>query len=140
MTIKIGFICTGNSARSQIAEGFGKFFAKKYGKKIKVYSAGAQPAGYIHPLAIKVMEEEGIDISNQRSKSLDEIPLIELDYIITLCGDAAEKCPFVPGAKTLHWKLPDPARVKGTEKEKLMAFEKVKNEIKKKLKYLIEQL
>lgn len=140
MTIKIGFICTGNSARSQMAEGFGKFFAGEYGKKIEVYSAGAEPTGYIHPFAIRVMEEEGIDISNQRSKSFEEIPLMNLDCVITLCGDAAERCPFVPGANIIHWGLPDPARVEGTEEEKLMAFREIRDEIKKRVKDLLEQL
>ena len=140
MSIKIGFICTGNSARSQMADGFGKYYAKKLDKDVDVYSAGSNPSGYVHPLAIKVMAEKGIDISNNKSKSLDEVPLKELDYVITLCGDAAETCPVVPGANTQHWGLPDPARAEGTEKEKLEVFRRIRDEIEEKVKNLISSL
>ena len=140
MTIKIGFICTGNSARSQMAEGFGKYYAEMFGKDVKVYSAGSNPSGYVHPLAIKAMAEKGIDISKNRSKSIDEIPLKELNYVITLCGDAAETCPVVPGANTQHWGLPDPARAEGTEKEKLEVFRRIRDEIEEKVKNLISSL
>ncbi len=75
MTVKIAFVCTGNSARSQMAEGFARYFAKKLGKDIEVYSAGSNPSGFIHPIAIEVMKEEGIDISKQSSKDLNAIPL-----------------------------------------------------------------
>ncbi|MEO2069333.1 MAG: arsenate reductase ArsC [Desulfurobacteriaceae bacterium] len=131
MVKKIAFICTGNSARSQIAEGLAKHLAELYGKEIEVYSAGSKPVGYIHPLAIKVMEEEGIDISSQCSKSLEEIPLSELDIVITLCGEAKEDCPVIPGVKLIHWGLPDPAKVEGTEEKRIEAFRKTKEEIKK---------
>ncbi|WP_457635992.1 arsenate reductase ArsC [Persephonella sp.] len=137
MGIKIGFICTGNSARSQMAEGFGKYYAKKLGKDIEVYSAGSDPSGYVHPLAVKVTAEKGIDISKNRSKSLKEIPLNELDYVITLCGDAAENCPVVVGAKTIHWGLPDPAKAEGTKEEKLKAFREIRDKIEEKVKNLI---
>jgi arsenate reductase len=140
MTIKIGFICTGNSARSQMAEGFGKYYSEKLGKDLEVYSAGSNPSKYVHPLAIKVMAEKGIDISNNKSKSLNEIPLNELDYVITLCGDAAETCPVIPGANTQHWGLPDPAKAEGTEEEKLEAFRKIRDEIEKRVKDLISNL
>jgi Protein-tyrosine-phosphatase len=88
--MKIAFICTGNSARSQMAEGFAKYFAKIYNKNIEIYSAGSNPTGYVHPFAIKVMKEISIDISNQYSKSLNEIPYKELNLVITVCGDAKE--------------------------------------------------
>ncbi len=140
MNIKVGFICTGNSARSQIAEGFGVHYAKKLGKNVKVYSAGSNPSGYVHPLAVKVMAEKDIDISKNKSKSLDEIPLNELDYVITLCGNAEETCPVIPNANKQHWKLPDPAKVKGTEEEKLEVFRKVRDEIEKRVKELIEKI
>lgn len=139
--IKIGFICTGNSARSQMAEGFAKYFALVYGKDIEVYSAGSSPSGYVHPKAIEVMREVGIDISHHYSKSLQEIPLTELDYVITLCGDAAETCPVVPGANTQHWGLPDPAKVIGpTEDAKLNAFRQVRDTIRQKVEELIKSL
>ncbi|WP_457600426.1 arsenate reductase ArsC [Hydrogenivirga sp.] len=132
--MKIAFICTGNSARSQIAEGFARHLAKETGKDIEVYSAGSQPAGYVHKLAVKVMEEVGIDISRHRSKSLDDIPLNELDLVITLCDSARRECPVVPGAKTEHWGIPDPAG-KG-----LYAFRWVRDEIGRRVKELIERL
>jgi len=137
---KIAFICTGNSARSQMAEGYGKYFAKLYGKDVEIYSAGSNPSGYVHPLAIKVMAEDGIDISQQYSKHIDEIPINEVNYVITLCGDAAETCPVVPGAKTEHWGLPDPAKVEGSEEEKLEFFRKVRDEIKRRVEKLIKEL
>ena len=140
MVVKIGFICTGNSARSQMAEGFGKYYAQKLGKNIEVYSAGSEPSGYVHPLAIKVMAEKGIDISKNKSKSLDEIPLKELDYVITLCGDTAENCPVVQNANIQHWGLPDPARVKGTEKEKLQVFIEIRDKIEKRVKELLDNI
>ncbi|GAB6072122.1 arsenate reductase ArsC [Venenivibrio stagnispumantis] len=140
MAVKIGFICTGNSARSQMAEGFGKYYAEKLNKDVEVYSAGSNPSGYVHPLAIKVMAEKGIDISQNKSKSLDDIPLRELDYVITLCGDAAESCPVIPGANTQHWGLPDPARAEGSEEEKLEVFRQIRDKIEEKVKELIEKL
>ncbi|ACN98817.1 arsenate reductase ArsC [Sulfurihydrogenibium azorense] len=139
--VKIAFICTGNSARSQMAEGYAKFFVKKYGKEVEVYSAGSNPSGYVHPKAIQVMKEDGIDISDQYSKHISEIPINQVDYVITLCGDAAENCPVVPGANTQHWNLPDPARVIGpTEDAKLNAFRNVRDEIKKRVEQLIKNL
>jgi len=137
---KIAFICTGNSARSQMAEGYGKYLANLYGKDVEIYSAGSNPSGYVHPLAIKVMAEDGIDISQQYSKHINEIPINEVDYVITLCGDAAETCPVVPGAKTEHWGLPDPAKVEGSEEEKLEFFRKVRDEIKRRVEKLIKEL
>ena len=123
-----------------MAEGFGKFYAENLGKEVEVFSAGSEPSGYVHPLAVRVMAERGIDISGQRSKSLEEIPLSELDLIITLCGDAAERCPVVPGAKTIHWGLPDPAKAEGIEEEKLEAFRKIRDEIEKRVRELLLSL
>ena len=123
-----------------MAEGFARYYAGKFGKKVEVFSAGSNPSGYVHPLAVKVMEERGIDISHQKSKSLEDIPFNSLDVVVTLCGDAAESCPVVDGAKVIHWGLPDPAKVKGTEEERLKAFREVRNEIEKRVKDLLEQL
>ena len=123
-----------------MAEGFGKYYAEKLGKDVEVYSAGSNPSGYVHPLAVKAMAEKGIDISQNSSKSLDDIPLKELDYVITLCGDAAETCPVIPGANTQHWGLPDPAKIQGTEEEKLQVFRKIRDEIEKKVRELIESV
>jgi len=138
--MKIGFICTGNSARSQMAEGYAKHFAKIYGKNIEIYSAGSNPAGSIHPLAIKVMEEDGVSIKDQYSKSLEEIPYQELDLVITLCGDAKESCPYVPDVKMEHWDLPDPAKAQGSEEERLEFFRKVRDTIRKRVEELIISL
>jgi arsenate reductase len=140
MSIKIGFICTGNSARSQMAEGFGKYYAQIYEKDVEVYSAGSDPSGYIHPLAVKVMSEKGIDISKNRSKSLEKIPVYELDYVITLCSDAEKNCPVIPDANIQHWKLPDPAKTKGTEEEKIIVFRNIRDKIDQKVKELIKSM
>lgn len=136
--MKIAFICTGNSARSQIAEAYAKHFARAYGKKVEIYSAGAKPSGYIHPLAMKVLDEEKIDYTGQYSKSLNEIPYEKLDLVITLCGDAAGSCPFVPNVKMEYWGLSDPAKV--SEEKALETFRKIRNEIKKKVEDLIKSL
>ncbi len=136
--MKVAFICTGNSARSQMAEGFARYYAERLGKDVEVYSAGSSPSGYVHPLAVKVMEEKGIDISKNRSKHLEEIPLSELDYAVTLCDDAAESCPVIPGANTIHWGLPDPAKEK--EEERLEAFRRIRDEIESRVRKLMEDL
>ncbi len=138
---KIAFICIGNSARSQIAEGYAKYFALlKNRKDLEFYSAGSHPTGYIHPLVVKVMLEDGIDISDQYSKGLEAIPYHELDFVITLCGDAAENCPYVPGAKIEHWNVPDPVSSRGSEEERLKIFRKIRDEIKKRVETLLENL
>lgn len=123
---KILFVCTQNSARSQMAEGL---FRKLYGDKFKVFSAGIHPSR-VNPLAIRAMQQIGIDIHSHRSKSIDELSDLHFDYVITVCDHANEQCPYIPGGKTrLHHSFPDPAAVKGTEEEKLRAFEDVRDEI-----------
>ncbi|MGC8852481.1 MAG: arsenate reductase ArsC [Hydrogenobacter sp.] len=138
--MRIGFICTGNSARSQMAEGYAKHFAKLYGKDVEVYSAGSSPAKEVHPLAIRVMQEEGIDISSQHPKPIEAIPYDKLDIVITLCGDAKETCPYVPSARMDHWGLPDPAKAEGSEEERLKFFRKVRDKIKARVEELIRSL
>lgn len=135
--IKILFLCTGNSCRSQMAEGF----ARQYGKgRLDVYSAGISPSG-VNPRAVAVMKEVGVDISGQTSKSLDKDILDKADFIITLCGDARESCPVVPGkVQKRHWPLEDPARAKGTEEEIINEFRAVRDEISKLVKDLITEL
>jgi len=123
---RILFLCTGNSCRSQMAEGF----AKTLLSDTEVFSAGIDPKG-IHPMAIKVMQEVDIDISGQKSKNLTEIPMDKIDIVITLCGDAAEQCPVLPGkVERLHWALEDPAKARGNEEEIIDAFRKIRDEIK----------
>ena len=121
------FLCTGNSCRSQMAEGFAK---KMFPKNMEVFSAGLEPKG-VHPMAIKVMQEVGIDISKQKSKNISEIPIDKIDSVVTLCGDAAERCPIFPGkVKRIHWELEDPAKEQGSEEEITQAFRKVRDKIK----------
>lgn len=123
--LKILVICTGNSARSQMAEGF----LKHYKKKWEIYSAGTKPTG-LNPLAVEVMSEKGIDISGYKSKSIDLFLNKKFDYIITVCDNAKESCPVFPGnAKYLHWSLKDPAAIEGTKEEKLIVFRKTRDEI-----------
>ena len=121
------FICTHNAARSQMAEGF---LRTLYGKHFDAYSAGTHPSA-IHPDAIRVMREEGIDISTHRSKSIDEFKGIPCDYVITVCDSAKETCPFFPnGEKHIHRSSEDPARCRGTDEEKLALLRQVRDEIK----------
>ncbi len=137
---KIAFICTGNSARSQIAEGYAKHLAKIYNLEVEIYSAGSKPAPSVNPLAIMVMAEDGIDISSQYPKPLEEIPFSELHLVITLCGDAKETCPYLPSQRREHWGLQDPAKVEGTEEEKLEVFRKVRDDIKARVEDLFRRL
>jgi two-component system phosphate regulon sensor histidine kinase PhoR len=122
------FLCTGNSCRSQMAEGFARRLAPK---GAHIYSAGTAPRE-IHPLAIQVMKESGIDISQQQSKSLASIPLDKISRIITLCGDAAESCPVLPGpVEHIHWPLRDPALAQVSHDEALRVFREVREEIRR---------
>ena len=128
--LKILFLCTGNSCRSQMAEGWAR--ALKRGI-IEPYSAGTKLHG-IDPLAVKVMAEVGVDISNQKSKSLESLKDIRFDYAITLCDDANETCPFFPGAaKTIHVGFDDPpglARGAATEDEAVAIYRRARDEIR----------
>lgn len=122
------FICTHNSARSQMAEGL---VNSLYSKVLMAESAGTTPSK-IHPLAIKVMTELGIDISHHRSKHLDEFEGREFDYVVMVCSNAAEACPFFPGGREqIHHGFDDPVGVEGNEKRRLEAFRKSRNEINK---------
>ncbi len=129
--IKVLFLCTGNSARSQMAEAFLRQYASS---RYEAYSAGLAP-GRVHPLTIQVMGEIGVDMSAHRSKSVQEyIGKIHFGHIITVCGHADQNCPFIPGAGTrLHWPFDDPAAFQGTPEEQLAKFRQVRDEIKKKI-------
>lgn len=120
-------LCTGNSCRSQIAEGYLRYFA---GDKIKVYSAGIETHG-VNPRAVEIMKQDGVDISRHTSNNIDEYLDIKFDYIITVCDNAKESCPYFPsnGVK-LHYNFPDPAKANGTEDEIMMEFRKVRDMIK----------
>jgi arsenate reductase (thioredoxin) len=127
MKKKVLFLCTGNSARSQMAEGLMRQFRRD---EFEVFSAGVEPKG-VHPQAIVAMQEIGVDISRQKSKHVDDLPLKEFDYIITLCDHAAQNCPVFPGKGVrLHHGFSDPAAVQGKEQDVLEAFRKVRDEMK----------
>lgn len=124
------FLCTHNSCRSQMAEGLVKH---DLGEQIEAFSAGTE-ATRVNPLAAKVMAELGIDLSGQRSKILDEFAGQPFDYVITLCGDANEKCPlFFGGVKRLHMGFDDPSRLSGSEEEVLPEYRRVRDEIRRTL-------
>ena len=121
-------LCTGNSCRSQMAEGFLKAAG---GDFFEVASAGSKPAGFVHPLAMQVMAEIGIDISEHRSKSLTEFLNRQVDTVITVCGDADEACPLFPGhLNRHHWPFSDPAKAEGSPEEKLLAFREVRDQMR----------
>ena len=122
-------LCTGNSCRSHLAEGFLRSAA---GDLLNVQSAGSKPAGYVHPLAIQVMQEVGIDISSHRSKPLTDFLEQNIDTVITVCGNADQAGPIFPGQmRRYHWPFEDPAHATGTEVEKLEVFRRVRDEIRR---------
>jgi arsenate reductase len=119
-------LCTGNSCRSQMAEGWLRYYA---GGEASVYSAGIESHG-LNKYAIKVMAEEMIDISGQKSKKINDLPVIEFDYVITVCDNAREKCPSFPAITTvLHRSFPDPSLFTGSEEDILSKFEELRDEI-----------
>lgn len=124
---KILVLCTGNSCRSQLAEGYLRHFAKD---KAEVYSAGVETHG-VNPRAIATMQEDGIDISGHTSNNMDEYRDIDFDYVITVCDNAKERCPFFPSeAQKFHHNFPDPAKATGSETEVMEQFRSVREQIK----------
>ena len=124
---RVLFICTRNSARSQMAEGL---INHDLAGRVQAFSAGIEPSS-VHPLAIAVMKEVGIDISGHRSKSIDEFADEKFDFVITLCDHAAESCPiFFGGVQRIHMGFPNPAAVSGNPEEKMAAFRKVRDQIR----------
>jgi arsenate reductase len=122
------FLCTGNACRSQMAEGWARALKSE---ELEVFSAGVSPC-YVHPKAIRVMEEAGVDISGQYSKHVQEMDGIQFDYIVTLCNYAGEKCPYHPGlGKRVHRSFEDPVFAKGTEEEVLDRFRDVRDQIRR---------
>ena len=127
---RILILCTGNSARSQMAEGFLRNIA---GDRFEVHSAGVNPTS-VRPEAIEVMSEIGIDIFAHRSNSVEEFTGQEFDYVITVCDNAKESCPVFPGkTERIHWSFEDPAAAEGSHAEKLNVFRRVRNEIEESL-------
>ena len=132
--MKILILCTGNSCRSQMAEGF----LKSFDDVLEVYSAGTEPSNQVHPKAVRVMKEMGIDISENYPKSVDEFLNKEFDYVITVCGGAKESCPTFSGKvkNRLHIGFDDPADATGTEEEILSEFKRIRDEIQHDFKLL----
>ncbi|EEI20060.1 arsenate reductase (thioredoxin) [Lentilactobacillus buchneri ATCC 11577] len=134
---KIYFLCTGNSCRSQMAEGFAK---KLLNDSWHVESAGIEKHG-LNPLAVKVMSEKKIDISRNQSKLIDRAYLNQCDLVVTLCGDARDRCPVTPPTvEKRHWPLRDPAQAHGSNLEVLDAFRQVRDQIEKRVAALAKQL
>lgn len=127
---RVLILCTGNSARSQMAEGWLRAMA---GDRFEVSSAGTHPS-QVNPLAIAVMRERGIDLSRHRSKPLDEFAGERFDYVITVCDRARESCPVWPGAQAIHWSFDDPAAAEGDEEGRLAVFRRVRDEIHERLR------
>jgi len=133
---RILFVCTGNSARSQMAEGFARHLSRG---KVEAFSAGMEPSA-LNPYAVRVMAEKGIDISPQQSKAFDENLALRMDIVVTVCGSAEERCPVLPlQVKRLHWPLEDPARVRGTEAEILATFREVRDRIETCVRALVSE-
>ena len=134
--MKLLFVCVENSCRSQIAEGFARYYGKEMflrgkGEAISVYSAGSRPSGIVNLMAVDVMKEKGIDISNQKSKGLDTLPRDNFDFVVTMgCGD---ECPTVSARKRIDWQIKDP---KGASIE---VFREVRDEIEKKVLELLRE-
>jgi arsenate reductase len=126
MKKKVLFLCTHNSARSQIAEGF---LNTLHGDKYEAYSAGVTPTR-INPFVVKAMGEIGIDISRNRSKSIEEFRGKNFNYVVTVCDNARETCPFFPGEKIIHKAFEDPSQFKGSEEEILKSVRRVREEIR----------
>ena len=135
--LRVLILCTGNSARSQMAEGLLRHIG---GTRYEVFSAGTKPVG-LNPLAIEAMREAGIDISAQRSKSVAEFAGQKFATVITVCDNAAEECPVFPGApQRVHWSVTDPAAVSGTREEKLGAFRKVRDELERRIQSFVSSV
>lgn len=128
MKPQVLILCTGNSCRSHLAEGILRAAA---GDLIDVHSAGSKPAGYVHPKAIQVMQEIGLDLSGHRSKHMNDFLSQRIDTVITVCGNADQACPMFPGqVHRHHWGFDDPAHATGTEAEILAAFRRVRDQIR----------
>lgn len=134
---RVLFVCTANSARSQMAEGFARYHA---GDLIEVDSAGIHP-GALNPYARQVMNEVGVDISHQTSDPLTSKTLEHFDYVVTVCGDAKESCPVLPPqVRSEHWPLSDPARALGNPREVSSAFRLIRNQIESRVKEFLARI
>jgi arsenate reductase len=135
--IKVMFVCTGNSARSQMAEGLARHFGQG---RIEAYSAGMEPT-QLNPFAVAAMREKGIDISEQQSKPFDWDLARRMDVVVTVCGHANESCPVLPPeVKRLHWPLEDPAAATGTEAEIQAKFREVRDLVESQVQDMLHEL
>ena len=135
--ISILFLCTGNSARSQMAEAFARYYG---GDALTIQSAGTHPAG-IHPNAIWAMNEVGLDISHHTSDALSSKTLEEFDFVVTLCGEAQESCPVLPSTtRNEHWPLPDPAKIRGSGSQAIQGFRVIRYQIEHKVKDFLQRI
>ncbi|MBI2346098.1 MAG: arsenate reductase ArsC [Deltaproteobacteria bacterium] len=133
--LRILFVCTGNSCRSQMAEGWARHLG---GDRVESFSAGTHPAGYVNPMAIEAMGEAGIDISGQTSKALDAALLKRMDVVVTVCGQAEVNCPVVPTtAKRIHWPIPDPVGTAGDRETIRRQFLSVRDDIRRRMEELL---
>lgn len=131
MQKRVLVLCTGNSCRSQMAEALWNELGEG---QWRAWSAGSNPAGYVHPLAVKAMGELGIDLSNHESKSLQGFVDEPFDLVVTVCGNAREACPAFPAAtQMLHWPFDDPAYARGTEDERLAEFRQIRDQIRERI-------
>ena len=136
MKQKVLFLCTGNSCRSQMAEGWLRHLA---GDRFDVVSAGTHPVG-LNPYAVTVMQEVQVDISNHVSERVDPYLQQRFDYVITVCDRAQETCPVFPGAsKLLHWSFEDPAKARGTYEQQLVVFRKIRDEIANRIRHFVSE-
>ena len=135
--LKILFVCTGNSARSQMAEGFARHFGQG---RVEAYSAGMAPST-LHPHAVRVMQEKGLNISGQQSKAFDWDLARRMDVVVTVCGHANESCPILPpDVMRLHWPLEDPAAAAGSEETILVTFRTVRDQVEMLVRGLVRDL
>lgn len=136
MKKRVLILCTGNSARSQMAEGLLRHAG---GDFYEVYSAGVEPS-FVRPQAVEAMREIGIDITNHRSKSVDEFTGQEFDYVITVCDNASERCPVFPGkTERVHWSFDDPAAAEGDDAARLAVFRRVRDEIHERIRRFVKE-
>lgn len=132
---RILFVCTGNSCRSHMAEGWLRHLA---GDRFDCFSAGSRPAGFVHPLAIRAMAESGVDLSGHRSKPLDEFAGQAFDLLVTVCDNAREACPvFAGAARRVHWGFDDPAAAAGGDEARMTVFRRVRDEIGRRIREFI---
>lgn len=131
MTKRVLILCTGNSCRSQMAEGLWNGLGAG---DWQAFSAGSKPSGYVHPLAVAAMKEIGVDITDARSKNVSEFGEQPFELVVTVCDNAKDSCPTLPGAQRMfHWPFEDPAEATGSESEQLQVFRKVRDQIQQRI-------